>query len=72
MGEVAEATHLLTSRQAARRLGVSPDTIRALGKSGVLPAIRYGERGQYRFRAQDVEALLRPRSLHDRQEVAAA
>jgi excisionase family DNA binding protein len=61
MAEVAE--RLLTSRQAAERLGVSTDTIRALGKAGVLPPIRYGERGQYRFRPEDVEQLLQPRTL---------
>ena len=52
---------LLTSREAADRLGVSVFTVRILAKSGDLPAIRFGERGLLRFRVDDVEALLQPR-----------
>jgi excisionase family DNA binding protein len=62
MVEVAQAPRLLTSRQAAERLGVGPDTIRHLAKTAVLPPIRFGERGLLRFRPEDVDALLTPRS----------
>jgi excisionase family DNA binding protein len=62
MHEVADTpTKLLTSRQAAERLGVSTDTIRALARSAVLPPIRFGDRGLYRFRPQDVARMLEPR-----------
>ena len=55
MAEVAEASRLLTSpsREAADRLGVEPDTIRHLAKTSVLPPIRYGPRGLFRFRVFD-------------------
>lgn len=62
MHQLAEAPGLLTTRQVAERLGVEPDTVRHLAKTAVLPPIRFGERGLYRFRLADVEALLTPRS----------
>jgi excisionase family DNA binding protein len=61
MVEVSEAPRLLTTRQVAERLGVEPDTVRHLAKIAVLPPIRFGPKGLYRFRPEDVEALLTPR-----------
>lgn len=46
----------LTIPEAARRLGVSPDTIRRRIKSGELAAVLFA--GKYRIAVADVDALL--------------
>lgn len=51
---------------AARRLGVSPDTVRVLARRGVLPALRT-ESGVRFFDLADVERLARERQ-HTRRE----
>jgi excisionase family DNA binding protein len=49
-----------TCKQAARRLHVSPATIRRRILDQSLPAFRIGESGDLRVRAGDVDNLLRP------------
>ena len=49
----------LKLREAADRLGVSPDTMRRWIKAGVVPAFRVGVAGQYRIRQVDLEAARR-------------
>jgi excisionase family DNA binding protein len=51
---------LLTVSEAARRLGLSIDTIRRYGDSGRLPVV-WTPTGQRRFRPEDVDALLSDR-----------
>jgi len=48
---------LLTTEQTAEVLNVSPRTIFALGKDGVLPRVQIGR--AVRFRRADVEAFAR-------------
>lgn len=58
MSDPVTADRLLTVSQAARLLGVHANTIRAWTDSGRLPAYRINERGDRRYRAADVRALL--------------
>lgn len=51
---------LIPVRAVAERLGCSPKTVRALARSGRLPAVRFGERGWFRFDPSEVEQLARP------------
>ena len=53
---------LLTVSQAARSLGVHPNTVRKWSKQGILKPYRVGPRGDRRFRREDVERLLETRS----------
>ena len=50
---------MLTSTDAARLLGVRPNTVRHWSDRGILRAYRLGPRRDRRFRRQDVEALLK-------------
>lgn len=49
---------LLTVREVAQLLRVSPLTIKRWGKRGKLPAIRINSRGDRRYRKQAVLSLL--------------
>ncbi len=55
-----EAPDLLTVVEVARRLRVSPDTVRRLALNGELPGVRVGS--LYRFHRSDVDAFLEPRT----------
>lgn len=44
--------------EAARRLGVSVWTVRNLAESRRIPHVRFGPRGHYRFRTEDLDAFL--------------
>ena len=56
-----EPAELLTSSQTAEALGIAERTVRELAERGDLPYLRFGERGRYRFRREDVERLLEPK-----------
>jgi len=52
---------LLTIKQAAKILKVSPQTLRRWDKQGVLKAVRVGTRkgvGDRRYRKKDIEAYI--------------
>jgi excisionase family DNA binding protein len=49
---------LLTAKEVAAILRVTPDRVGQLARNGALRAIRIGDRGDYRFRAEDVERLI--------------
>lgn len=51
---------LLSLREAAALIGVSPDTARRYVKDGLLPAVRVGPQGMFRVRPDDVRRLGRP------------
>lgn len=63
MGENEDA--LLSSRQAAEMLDLSPDTVNELARKNALPGTKRGR--QWRFRRRDVASLKR----HMRDRVAA-
>ena len=56
-----QPSELLTVSQAARSLGVHPNTVRKWSKQGLLKPYRVGPRGDRRFRRSDVEHLLESR-----------
>jgi excisionase family DNA binding protein len=51
---------LLTTVEAAARLGVCTATVRRAVREGSLPVVRVRRRGRFRFRPGDVDALLLP------------
>lgn len=50
---------LLKIRQAAEMLGVNPETLRRWDKSGKLKAIIISERGDRRYKKEDIERLVK-------------
>src|SRR5258708_32912717 len=60
--EIVYMNGLLSTRQAADRLGVSEATVRRWSDQGVLPVRRVGKRGERRFRLPDLEALVGERA----------
>jgi excisionase family DNA binding protein len=55
---LADLPDLLTIKEVASLLRVSPLTIKRWGKSGKLPAIRINSRGDRRYRKEVVLRLL--------------
>jgi excisionase family DNA binding protein len=49
---------MVTTAEAARRLGIAPRTVRTFADRGDLPAIRLTPRSPRRFRVEDIERLL--------------
>jgi excisionase family DNA binding protein len=60
---VADPNDLLTPSDAARVLGLSPDSVRVLSDSGRLPAMRTVS-GRRLFRRGDVDRLAAERASH--------
>ena len=56
----------LSTKQAAKRIGLSPSRTRALAASGILPAVKAGTgRGVYRITEQAAEEYRRDRITTD-------
>jgi excisionase family DNA binding protein len=49
---------MVTTAEAARRLGIAPRTVRTFADRGDLPSIRLTPRSPRKFRAEDIEQLL--------------
>lgn len=45
---------LLRIREAAEMLGVNPETLRRWDKAGKLPAVKVSERGDRRYKLEDI------------------
>lgn len=58
--EQTEGQQWLTAAQAAKRAGMSPWLLYQHAKDGSLTAYRPGGKGTYRFRAEDIDALMQP------------
>ena len=56
---IATEPRLLRASEVAALLGVSPERVRELVSAGDLPSVRLGGSGWHRFRAEDVERLIR-------------
>ena len=50
---------MLTLQQASDVLNVHPNTLRNWDNEGVLKAVRYGRRGDRRYRKVDIEKILK-------------
>jgi len=50
---------LLTLKQACELLNCHPNTLRAWDKKGYLIAVRFGTRGDRRYRREDILRLLK-------------
>lgn len=57
---IDETTQLYSTREAADLLRLSQQTVRNYIRSGVVPAVKLGERRGYRLREEDVFGLLFP------------
>lgn len=53
------ASPILTLRQACTILSCHPNTLRNWDNKGILKAIRFGARGDRRYRKNDIDKLLR-------------
>ncbi len=50
-------SELLTLSEASQILKVHPNTLRKWDKKGILKAVRFGQRGDRRYRKEDIEKL---------------
>lgn len=57
--EFRELPDMLTLQQASDILNVHPNTLRNWDNGGVLKAIRYGKRGDRRYKKNDVLKILK-------------
>lgn len=65
-------THLLRVAQAAAYLGVHPQTLRRYERSGRLACVTVNQRGDRRFSAAALDALLAQQRPHEPSSKAAA
>jgi excisionase family DNA binding protein len=49
---------LLTLKEASEMLKVHPQTLRLWDRKGILKAVRFGQRGDRRYRKSDIEKLV--------------
>ena len=49
---------LLTLAEAAEALKVHPNTLRKWDRKGVLKAVRFGQRGDRRYKKEDIERFV--------------
>lgn len=52
---------LLDIHQAAEILGLNPETLRRWDRSGILKAVRLGNRGDRRYKREDIDRILTER-----------
>lgn len=52
-----QLSELLTLSEASQILKVHPNTLRKWDKKGILKAVRFGQRGDRRYRKEDIENL---------------
>ena len=50
---------LVTLKEACEMLKVHPNTLRQWDRKGVLKAIRFGVRGDRRYKLEDIQKLIR-------------
>ena len=50
--------NLLKISEAAEILNVHPNTLRKWDKKGILKAVRFGERGDRRYKKEDIQRLV--------------
>jgi len=57
--KLKEMPDMLTLQQASDVLNVHPNTLRNWDNEGVLKAVRYGKRGDRRYRKEDILKILK-------------
>lgn len=57
-----DLSKLLTLSEVAQILNVHPNTLRKWDKEGTLRAIRFGERGDRRYKREDIEKLIKSKN----------
>ena len=55
---MARRIKLLRIRETAEMLGLNPETLRRWDRSGKLPAIKISQRGDRRYRKEDIEKFI--------------
>ena len=53
-----QVTELITLSEACQILKVHPNTLRKWDKKGILKAVRFGQRGDRRYRKEDIMGLI--------------
>ena len=53
-----QVTELLTLSEASQILKVHPNTLRKWDRKGILKAVRFGERGDRRYKKEDIEKFI--------------
>ena len=53
-----EVPELLTISEASKTLKVHPNTLRKWDKKGILKAVRFGQRGDRRYRKEDLSKFI--------------
>lgn len=51
-------------REVAEMLGVNPETLRRWDRNGKLPAIKISQRGDRRYRKEDIENYIKNKNKH--------
>lgn len=59
MPQAEDQITLLTLREACAMLKCHPNTLRNWNRKGILKAVRIGERGDRRYKKEDIVKLLR-------------
>lgn len=65
-----ESNELLTVGQVARLLHMHPNTVRCWSNKGILKSYRICDRGDRRFRKEDVDLLLFESGLFDYDKIS--
>jgi excisionase family DNA binding protein len=60
-----EKKKLLKLSEAAELLNVHPNTLRQWDKKGILKAVRFGQRGDRRYKKEDIEKFINTQKTLD-------
>lgn len=61
--KLKEMPDMLTLQQASDVLNVHPNTLRNWDNEGVFKAVRYGKRGDRRYRKEDILKILKQNNV---------
>jgi len=62
-GSQADSRVMLTTSDVARLLGLNPETVRRWNKKGILKSYRISQRGDRRFRWEDIRGFVKEREI---------